>query len=158
MTKSNEDLKALGYSVVDASNPVVECGWLMRAPGVDDRAWIAASEDDAWRMAREHARTRASSTASSVGADYAEAFDILVDIQSALVLTAEHNPTASVGSFVSSSTQYDRLNRFLHARQHADGFHICSGQQVHAATYEALCAEIDAAIADAAIARATGEA
>ena len=27
-----------------------------------------------------------------------------------------------------------------------DGFHVCAGQQVHAATYEALCAEIDAAI------------
>jgi len=27
-----------------------------------------------------------------------------------------------------------------------DGFHVCSGQQVHAATYEALCAEIDAVI------------
>ena len=47
-------LKALGYSVVDASNPVVECGWLMRAPGVDDRAWIAASEAEAWQMAHHH--------------------------------------------------------------------------------------------------------
>lgn len=27
-----------------------------------------------------------------------------------------------------------------------DGFFVCSGQQVHAATYDALCAEIDAAI------------
>lgn len=30
-----------------------------------------------------------------------------------------------------------------------DGFHICSGQQVHAATYEALLEEIELAILDA---------
>jgi len=54
------------------------------------------------------------------GSDYTEAFDILVDVQSALVLTADHSQGATVASFVSSSTQYERLNRFLHERQHAD--------------------------------------
>jgi hypothetical protein len=54
------------------------------------------------------------------GGDYAEAFDILVDVQSALVLTAEHSNGLSVASFVSSSRQYERLNRFLHERQHSD--------------------------------------
>ncbi len=49
-------LATLGYTVVDASNSVVECGWLMRAPGIDDRAWIAATEDDAWHMAYDHSR------------------------------------------------------------------------------------------------------
>lgn len=31
-----------------------------------------------------------------------------------------------------------------------DGFHVCGGQQVHAVTYDALIAEIDAAIDEAA--------
>ena len=57
---------------------------------------------------------------SGEGRDYAEAFDILVDVQSALALTAEYSDGATVASFVSSSTQYERLNRFLHERQNAD--------------------------------------
>lgn len=64
----------------------------------------------------EHLRT----AHSPEGRDYAEAFDILVDVQSALVLTANFSDGATVASFVSSSTQYDRLNKFLHARQDVD--------------------------------------
>lgn len=29
-----------------------------------------------------------------------------------------------------------------------DGFHVCGGTQLHAATYEGICAEIDAHIAE----------
>ena len=32
----------------------------------------------------------------------------------------------------------------------SEGFHVCSGQQVHAATYEELIEEIELAILDAA--------
>lgn len=63
VTQADRDaLIALGYTVVDASNPVVEAGWLMRAPGIDDRAWIAATEDDAWQMAYDHSRQARTNT------------------------------------------------------------------------------------------------
>lgn len=50
------ELRVMGYTVVDARNPIVETGWLMRAPGIDDRAWVTATEDDAWLAAYRHCR------------------------------------------------------------------------------------------------------
>jgi len=49
-----DELSALGYSVVDAHNDIVESGWLMRPPCITDRAWIAATEDEAWLLAYNH--------------------------------------------------------------------------------------------------------
>ena len=49
----------------------------------------------------------------------ARAFELLVDLQSALVLTREHNPFISVKAFVDGSNKYDRVSKYLHASQYA---------------------------------------
>jgi len=49
-----DELKALGYQVIDASNPVVEVAWIVRCPGVSDRVFVAASEDEGWSIAEKH--------------------------------------------------------------------------------------------------------
>jgi hypothetical protein len=52
------------------------------------------------------------------GLDPSRMLDIMADLECALVMTREHNPTASVGSFVDSSIQFKRLADFLHSVQH----------------------------------------
>lgn len=52
--------------------------------------------------------------------DPGRALAVMAAIETALVLTAEHNPTIGVGSFVDSSIQFRDLADFLHAHQHME--------------------------------------
>jgi Lar family restriction alleviation protein len=116
-------------TVTQALEPCPFCGGVARIETTRHQHppshWVECAECEA--LSGEYA-SKASAVAawntrtahSGEGRDYAEAFDILVDVQSALVLTADYSDGATVSSFVSSSTQYERLNRFLHERQYAD--------------------------------------
>lgn len=53
-----DELAALGYQVIDASNPVVKVAWIVRCPGMEDRVLVAASEAEGWSLAAEHAGRR----------------------------------------------------------------------------------------------------
>lgn len=74
--RARDELTALGYSVVDAHNDIVESGWLMRPPCITDRAWIAATEDEAWAAAARH---REQDTLSREGREATE--DLLDDYE-----------------------------------------------------------------------------
>jgi hypothetical protein len=53
----------------------------------------------------------------------AEMLDILADVECALVMTRNHTPEITVGSFVDSSTQFKRLADFLRTRSTQEGDH-----------------------------------
>jgi hypothetical protein len=90
---------------------------------IEDAGWKAIMADPQLIRARsklsfheirlivKHARTPDAQPSSTM-------LDILADLECALVLTSEHDPHASVSSFVASSTQFKRLADFLHERQH----------------------------------------
>jgi hypothetical protein len=52
------------------------------------------------------------------GLDPSRMLDIMADLECALVMTREHDPTETVGGFVDCSIQFKRLADFLHSVQH----------------------------------------
>lgn len=47
-----------------------------------------------------------------------EEIEIMIDLETALILTANYNETLSVSSFVSLSNEFKRLQKYLHDRQY----------------------------------------